>query len=281
MSGNGTQRLQGSTYENVRLIVWDECNDTDGSKLTPEALHRLYILSSSIVRGKERVETYMMGNLLSKQDESINIFLSRLGVDPKVRLKIIDTHKDNNPKKEIMSRLLYLNVLDDYQGIEGQRSLLSQFVTEAEQDSLLKNIPKSLQTKCIYSEYGFTRNLVPKFSLCFRLKEEGKAWKTYILYLGKVPNKPEFVIWIDQFDPTRIKLGYDVPVTNDRIIGGTQVAPFYVKEAKFLKYVKVLANILQSGQLWFGYNNTLLKFMEIWEKWDIQVDRYKKANKII
>lgn len=175
MSGNGTQRLQGSTYENVKLIVWDECNDTDGSKLTPEALHRLYILSSSIVRGKDRVETYMMGNLLSKQDESINIFLSRLGVDPKVRLKIIDTHKDNDKRKPVMSRLLYLNVLDDYKGIEGQKTLLSQFVTEAELDSLLKNIPKSLQTKCIYSEYSFVRNLVPMFSLCFRLKEEGKA----------------------------------------------------------------------------------------------------------
>lgn len=99
--------------------------------------------------------------------------------------------------------------------------------------------------------------------------------------MAKVPKKPEFVIWIDLFDPTRIKMGYDVPVTNDRIIGGTQVAPFYVKESKFLRYVKVLANILQSGQLWFGYNNTLLKFMEIWEKWDIQVDRYRKTNKII
>lgn len=280
MSGNGTQRLQGSTYENVRLIVWDECNDTDGSKLTPEALHRLYILSSSIVRGKERVETYMMGNLLSKQDDSINIFLSRLGVDPKVRLKIIDTHKDNDPKKEIMSRLLYLNVLDDYKGIEGQKTLLSQFITETEQEALFTNIPKALVGKCIYGAYSFVR-LVPQFSLCFRLKEEGKAWNTYILYLAKVPRQAEFVVWIDLFDPMRIKMGYDLPITNDRVIGGTHVAPFYVKDSRFLKYVRILANILQSGQLWFGYNNTLIKFMEIWEKWEPEVERWRKQNKII
>lgn len=174
MSGGGTQRLQGSTYENVRLIIWDECNDTDGNKLTPESLHRLYILSSSIVRGKELVETYMMGNLLSKQDDSMNIFLSRLNVDPAVRLKIIDTHKDNDPKKPIMSRLLYLNLLDDYVGIENQKSLLSQFVTEREQDALLKNIPKSMISKCTYSAYAFIK-LSALFCLCFRLRGANKS----------------------------------------------------------------------------------------------------------
>lgn len=280
MSGNGTQRLQGSAYENVRLIIWDECNDTDGSKLTPEALHRLYVLSSSIVRGKEMVETYMMGNLLSKQDNSMNIFLSRLGIDPKVRLKMIDSYRDNDSSKEIMSRLLYLNVLDDYAGIESQKSLLSQFITEREHDALLKNIPGDLVSKCIYSAYRFIR-LSPLFCLCFRLREKGGVFKNYILYLAKVPKKVEFVMWIDEFDPLRIKLGYDVPITNDDVIGGLHVAPFYVKDSKFLRYVRLIASVLRSGQLWFGYNDTLLKFMQIWEKWSPKAQEYKKANKII
>lgn len=248
MSGGGTQRVQGSAYENVRLIIWDECNDTDGNKLTPEALHRLYILSSSIVRGKELVETYMMGNLLSKQDDSMNIFLSRLNVNPEVRLKIIDSHKDNDPRKPIMSRLLYLNLLDDYVGIENQRSLLSQFTTEREQDALLKNIPKSMITKCTYSAYSFIK-LAPLFCLCFRLRAPQRSWKTYILYMAKVQDKTEFVMWIDEFDPLRIKLGYDLPITNDRAIVGVHVAPFYVKDNKFFRYIKIIGSILQSGQL--------------------------------
>lgn len=116
----------------------------------------------------------MMGNLLSKQDDSMNIFLSRLNVNPSVRLKIIDSHRDNDPRKPIVSRLLYLNLLDDYVGVEGQKSLLSQFVTEQEQDALIKNIPKSMISKCTYSAYAFVK-LNPLFSLCFRLRGPNKS----------------------------------------------------------------------------------------------------------
>lgn len=56
-------------------------------------------------------------------------------------------------------------------------------------------------------------------------------------------------MWIDEFDPRKIKPGYELPVTNDRIIAGLHVAPFYIKDRQFLNYVKIIANVLQSGQL--------------------------------
>lgn len=158
----------------MRLIIWDECNDTDGSKLTPETLYKFYILTSSIIRGKTNVETYMMGNLLSKQDDTMNIFLSRMNVDPEVRLKFIDIRKDNKPTGEIVSRLLYINALDEYKGIEEQQGLAAQFITEDEKDALFTNLPKSLISKCVYSNYGFIK-LLPVFCLCFRLREKERT----------------------------------------------------------------------------------------------------------
>lgn len=64
-----------------------------------------------------------------------------------------------------------------------------------------------------------------------------------------MPKKTEFVIWIDEFDPLRIKMGYDVPITNDRAIAGLHMAPFYVKDSRFFRYIKIIGSILQSGQL--------------------------------
>lgn len=88
-------------------------------------------------------------------------------------------------------------------------------------------------------------------------------------------------MWIDEFDPLDIKLGYDLPITNERAIVGLHVAPFYVKDSKFFRYIKIIGCILQSGQLWFGYNNTLIRFWEIWDKWEPKIDSYRKANKIV
>lgn len=275
-TGAGFQSLQGSSFNNLKLIVWDECNDTDGNKLTAETLKKFCILTSSLIRGKKDVETYMMGNLLDKKDDTVNVFLNRMGVDPEVRLKFIDVKANS----EITSRLLYINALDDYKGIEDQKGIATQFLTDEEQESLFSNLPMKSTDKSIYTSYQFIK-LKPLISICFSLTAENKSFKDYILYISKKPNRREYVMWISEFNKKRIFPGFETPITIEEPITGTEVAPMFVLEDIFYQYIQMIRDILISGQLWFGINDTYYLFRQIWVKWSKDLKNYSEKRKII
>lgn len=284
-TGNGFQRLQGGSFSNVKLIVWDECNDVEGNKFTPDMVKKFVNFTSSVIRDKTNVEIYMTGNLLSKNDRSMNIFLDRLKVDPKTNLKFIDVEGIDESQKEIKSRLLYINALDDYRGIESQKGLATQFLTDEEKKLLFTNQVKSFTGKSIYNAYDFSK-FFPIISICFTLKEEGQTFNPYILYLGYKPQPrkdllDEYIIWIDRFDPEDIKLGYNNIITIDENLCNGYIAPLLVTERTFIQHLKILKNIQKSGQLWFGINDTEHIWNLIWEKWQRKIETERKKRKIV
>lgn len=269
-TAGGFQGIQGSSYKNVELIIWDECNDIEGGYLTHDTLSKFCVFTSSIVRdkgqyGTKPIEVIMTGNLLSKGDRSMNLFLSSLKVDPDVTLKIIDIHKEGDTKNEVMSRLIYVNTHDFYKGIEEQVGLATQFLSDEELSSLLTNTQLRGMTKSIYSEYEFYKTC-PQLSIVFTLKEEGLL-VPYILYIGQVKNSLVYVAWIDKFKPAKIKLGWS-PITHDLLISCNYVAPQYIKEVPFCSILKFIAKLLLVGQLFYGYNDSMILFTKFWEQYE-------------
>lgn len=282
-SAGGFQTIQGSAHKNVELIIWDECNDTQGNTLTPETLYRFYIFTSSIARDKGQyntkpIEVIMTGNLLSKGDQTMNVFLSKLKVNPEVTLKILDIHKDGDIRKEVVSRMIYVNTMDFYKGLESQVGLAGHFLDEEESSSLLLNVQKKYINKSIYSEFDFYKT-IPHLSIVFTLKEEG-LFNTYILYIGRVKESLVYVAWVEPFRPTNIKLGWK-PITQDLLISCNFVAPVYLKEKQFCSVLKFIANLLLLGQLFYGYNNSLTLFMKFWLEYEPLYQRGKNNAKNI
>lgn len=147
-----------------------------------------------MIRDKTDVKGLMTGNLLEKN----NIFLERLGVSSKTRLKIFKVHKDNDPKQEVLSTMLYLNTGDLFQGIEAQVGLPTQFLSEQELEGLLSNRPGLVSTKSIYEELDL-KNLVPLYAFVYRVTEEnavtGASTDTdYIFYFYRLPKSARIIL---------------------------------------------------------------------------------------
>lgn len=172
--------------------MWDECNSVEGG-LTTDVFQSVNVFLSSIIRDKKGVKGFMFGNLLGKE----NIFLARLGVNSKTKLKIIDIHKDRNEKKELLSRLLYLNTGDLFRGIEEQSGLATQFLDEVEHLNLLHNRPGITDEKSQYEELDL-KNYQPLFCFVFEDIVEvilGKQkTRPFIMYAYKIPTSRRIVI---------------------------------------------------------------------------------------
>lgn len=146
---------------------------------------------SSLIRDKEgskKVVGIMTGNLLEKN----NIFLERLGVGSKTNLKIFEIHKDKNKKNQILSRLLYLNTGDLFKGIEDQKGLATQFLTDDEFAGLLSNRPGVYSHKAQYEQIDL-RNFVPRSAFVFRddvqdLQTARSLKVDYVAYVYVIPN---------------------------------------------------------------------------------------------
>lgn len=189
----GMERWQGGDWQNLKFWYWDECNSIEGG-LTQEVFQRVVVFLSSMIRDKKDVKGLMTGNLLEKN----NIFLERLGVSSKTRLKIFKVHKDNDPKQEVLSTMLYLNTGDLFKGIEAQVGLPTQFLSEKELEGLLSNRPGLVSTKSIYEELDL-KNLAPLYSFVYRVSEEnaltGIATETdYIFYFYRLPGSARIII---------------------------------------------------------------------------------------
>lgn len=147
-----------------------------------------------MIRDKTDVKGLMTGNLLEKN----NIFLERLGVSSKTRLKIFKVHKDNDPKKEVLSTMLYLNTGELFQGIEQQTGLPTQFLSEEELEGLLSNRPGLTTVKSIYEEVDL-KNLTPLYSFVYRATEDNTVTGVskdidYIFYFYNLPNSRRLII---------------------------------------------------------------------------------------
>lgn len=190
----GFERWQGGNWDRVKFWYWDECNSIEGG-LNHDVFLRLNVFLSSMIRDKKNVKGLMTGNLLEKS----NIFLERLGVGSRTRLKIFKVHKDNDPRKEVLSTMLYINTGDLFKGIESQSGLASQFLTEKEMTSLLSNRPGELAGKAIYEEVDL-KNLKPLFAFVFTapgsptLANLDPEELIYIMYSYRVPESSRMVV---------------------------------------------------------------------------------------
>lgn len=147
-----------------------------------------------MIRDKRDVRGLMTGNLLEKN----NIFLERLGVSSKTRLKVFKVHKDNDPKKELLSTMLYLNTGELFKGIEEQAGLPTQFLSEKELEGLLSNRPGLTSSKSIYEEVDL-KNLRPLYAFVYRITEDNTVTGVsrdidYIFYFYNLPNTVRLII---------------------------------------------------------------------------------------
>lgn len=263
----GMEKWQGGDWKNIRFWYWDECNSIEGG-LTREVFQRVVVFLSSMIRDKTNVKGLMTGNLLEKN----NIFLHELGVNSATRLKIFEVHQDNNPKKPLLSRMLYLNTGDLFKGIEQQVGLPTQFLSDEELESLLSNRPGLTSTKAIYEE-GDLKNLAPVFSFVYRAsEEETKMGITrakdvdYIFYVYRLPNAIRMILWIDLFKTTNIKPGFAQIYANDKCVINRypMVIPIEEEEDFGDSFIEPLAQYLLAGEVWFGWNQTQEVFEGVW-----------------
>lgn len=264
-SGLGFVKWQGSEFENVKFWLWDECNSIEGG-LTFDVFQSVNVFLSSIIRDKKNVKGFMFGNLLERE----NIFLSRLGVNSKTKLKIIDIHKDRDPKKELLSRLLYLNTGDLFKGIEEQSGLATQFLDETEHLNLLHNRPGITDQKSQYEELDL-RNYKPLFSFVFDDSTEvimgRKKVHYFILYAFKIPNSNRIVIWIDLFKPQHIRKGFNLILTPEELIANEYSMVIHQEKEDISPLFEFLGEMLVAGEIWFGFNGSEGVFKRCWPKW--------------
>lgn len=264
-SGLGFVKWQGSEFDNVKFWLWDECNSIEGG-LTFDVFQSVNVFLSSIIRDKRNVKGFMFGNLLEKE----NIFLSRLGVTSKTRLKVIDIHKDRDPKKELLSRLLYLNTGDLFKGIEEQVGLATQFLDDSEHLSLLHNRPGITDQKSQYEELDL-RAYQPLFCFVFDDVSEvvggRKKVKYFILYAYKVPRSNRIVVWIDLFRPQSIRRGFKLIFTPEELIANEFSMVIYQEKEDITSLFEFLGEMLTLGEVWFGFNGTETVFKRCWVKW--------------
>lgn len=265
-TGYGFIKWQGSEFDNVKFWMWDECNSVEGG-LTFEVFMRINVFLSSIIRDKRGVKGFMFGNLLEKS----NIFLARLGVGSHTRLKIFKVHENDDPNKPVLSTLLYMNTGDLFEGIEKQQGLATQFLEEDESISLLSNRPGMLEIKSQYEELDLKKYL-PIFSFVFRRTVEvtlGKSRKKdYILYIYKIPNSLRFVCWIDLFKVGNVKPGFRWIVTDDKVVSNSYEFVISQEEEDFgSTFIEPLGDVLDAGELWFGWNGSQEIFEDMWPSW--------------
>lgn len=265
-TGQGFEKWQGGSYPNVRLIIWDECNDIKGGGLNEDTLRRFCVLQSSFIRDKkdkESVKTYMFGNHLDNGEDNINMFLSRLGIGTNARLKFIDEYSEENPK-ELISRILYLNTTEHYKGIESQQGLATQFLSQREKQGLYENKPISLGEKEWYDEDEVNHS-IPLTSLVFKIKENGESIKYISYFCMNEENK--IICWVEKFHPRNIKNFY-VPFTNDPTFSNFHQAPVLLAEEEWVDWLDWIFQILSVGEMYFGYNGSSRLFEKIWlEDW--------------
>lgn len=138
--------------------------------------------------GSKKVVGIMTGNLLEKN----NIFLERLGVSSKTNLKIFEINKDKSKKKQVLSRLLYLNTGDLFKGIEDQKGLATQFLTDDEFAGLLNNRPGVYSHKAQYEQIEL-KDFIPRLAFVFRddvqdLHNAKSIKVDYVAYVYVIPN---------------------------------------------------------------------------------------------
>lgn len=227
--------------------MWDECNSVEGG-LTTDVFQSVNVFLSSIIRDKKNVKGFMFGNLLGQE----NVFLARLGVNSKTRLKIIDIHKDRSEKKELLSRLLYLNTGDLFRGIEEQSGLATQFLDEVEHLNLLHNRPGITEEKSQYEELDL-KGYQSLFSFVFEDVTEvvlGKQKiKPFILYAYRIPSSRRIVVWIDEFKPSFIRKGFKLILTGDRTLSNQYSMVLYQEKEDLSPLFEFLAEMLEAGEV--------------------------------
>lgn len=266
----GMEKWQGGDWKNLKFWYWDECNSIEGG-LTHEVFQRVVVFLSSMIRDKTDVKGLMTGNLLEKN----NIFLERLGVGSKTKLKIFEVHKDNDPKKEILSTLLYLNTGDLFKGIDEQVGLPTQFLSEEELEGLLTNRPGVNTSKAIYEESDL-KNLVALYSFVYRpsaetLSEENAVVNTdYIFYFYRLPNSARLIVWVDRFKTVNIKPGFKALYSPNKCIANKypMIIPIEEKEEFGESFIENLAQYLMAGEVWFGWNNSQEIFETVWPEFE-------------
>lgn len=219
--------------------------------MTQEVFQRVVVFLSSMIRDKRDVKGLMTGNLLDKN----NIFLERLGVSSKTRLKVFKVHKDNDPKKELLSSMLYLNTGELFKGIEEQSGLPTQFLSEDELEGLLSNRPGLASAKSIYEEADL-KNLSPYYSFVYRISEENSVSGTakdvdYIFYLYGLPGSARIIVWIDYFKTTDIKPGFRQIYTPNKCVANkySMTIPIEEKEEFGETFIEPLAQYLMAGEV--------------------------------
>lgn len=247
---SGFRRWQGGEHENVRVVVWDECNSIAGG-LTVRAIKDFQVFMSSIIRDKKGVKAFMFGNHL----RASNIFLNALKINSDTCLKVI---------KSESSTLLYINTGDMYEGIEQQKGLPSQFLTGEESDDLLTNRPKHRGLKNVYDEWYFFDKLQPMKCVVMatrRMTEPDVKLRYLVMYIAKDPSEDsKYGMWIDEYHEFNLKPGY-TPISCDQ----TTLNIFqYVRRVdervvgRIFRWIR-RANI--AGRIWYGTNDTF----SIWE----------------
>lgn len=265
----GMEKWQGGDWKDLKFWYWDECNSIEGG-LTQEVFQRVVVWLSSMIRDKKDVKGLMTGNLLDKN----NIFLERLGVSSKTRLKVFKVHKDNDPKKEVLSTMLYLNTGELFQGIEQQTGLPTQFLSEEELEGLLSNRPGLTTVKSIYEEVDL-KNLTPLYSFVYRATEDNTVTGVskdidYIFYFYNLPNSRRLIIWIDQFKVTAIKPGFARIYTPNKCVANNYPMTIPIEEEEDFgeSFIENLGQYLMSGEVWFGWNKTQEIFEKIWPEFE-------------
>lgn len=164
-------------------------------------------------------------------------------------------HKDNDPKKPLLSTLLYLNTGELFQGIEMQTGLPTQFLSEDELEGLLSNRPGLSTTKSIYEEADL-KNLMPLFAFIHRATEEevasGKAEDIdYIIYVYRLQNSARIIVWIDPFRTTNIKPGFPQIYAHNKCVVNkySMVIPIEEEEDFGDAFIEPLSEHLLAGEV--------------------------------
>lgn len=270
---SGFRKWQGAGHENVKVIVWDECNSIAGG-LTLSVIRDFQIFLSSIIRDKKDVKTFMFGNHLKAN----NIFLNSLNLNSNTRLKLIKS-------PDGLSTLLYINTGDLYEGIESQKGLPTQFTGVGGNDELYTNRPSFWGNKNIYSEMQFFMNLTPKKAIVFatrRFSSVEQKIRHMILYIAQdKDDTSRFGLWMEDYTEENLKPGY-TPVCCDNHLVNQYPYLRFVEERAVGRIIRWLGRANKCGRVWYGENSTCSWLELVWpELWALakRTDPYKDLRK--
>lgn len=261
LTGEGTRSFQGSVYEGLKYLIWDECNDTGGGSMNQRLLDAFLIFAVSLERNNPDFKIVMTGNLLTKQGGSVeNEILDLLNIPLETNLRYVEIENELFPEKKFT--FLYINTGLPGELFEGSKTQKFNALFQLTmKEGLIDNKPKDI-SHAVINVSEFLRG-DPYFS--FLIFVDDIHWIIYICTksIGKAEFKKVYwMISIEEYDPNYHIPGY-TPCSDDILITSAFSKVMPIDTMRMVNMYLRMQRMFTSRSVFYANSNSRHTFQKV------------------